>query len=470
MLPTTVLSDESLASIPLSPRFTDSVKLTDGILDCLPQPDDATSPSPEPLVEVSLLILAKDEEENIKEVLSAAVAELRTLGVTHELVVVDGHSKDKTAELAVNLGALVLRQSEPGYAAALVEGLQKVSGRLVITLDADCSHPPALLGRLLELSKSNRIVVGSRWMTGGSFSGSPLRGTLSRLLSTIFRWVLKLPVKDISSGYRLYHREILTPRKYAGRDFSVLQEILVRALSEGHSVCETPLQYAERKHGKSHVSLARFALSYARTLGRMWMIRSDAGSCDYDSRAYDSWNLVQRFWQRRRYKNIMGLLGEYRTTGSLLDIGCGSSRIIQNLPHAVAFDASFSKLRGLVCTNKRRVRGSAISLPFADESFDCLIHSQLIEHLQMVPEIFSEMNRVLKVGGTAIVGTVDYGAPWWPIIETIYGILMPHAYADEHISHYTLASLQAILRDNGFEIESVRTILKGEITIKARKK
>jgi dolichol-phosphate mannosyltransferase len=426
-----------------------------------------TSLSPDAPI-VSLLILALNEGENLRTVIPEAQRYLVDSGFSFEVVVIDGWSNDDTREVAQSFGARVFEQEERGYAEAFRQGLSVVRGQYIITLDGDCSHPASLIPVLLSKRHDADIVIGSRWIQGGSFEGPVWRGALSRLLNLIFQRLLALPISDISSGYRLYRRHALQPHTYRCQDFSVLEEVIVQALVEGFSITEVPLQYKPRQSGSSHVQLASFALSYLSTLRKMWLIRHDANGADYDHRAFDSRNVVQRWWQRRRFKNITELLGEHAHRGAVLDVGCGSSRIIQSLPHAVAYDYSLRKLSFLSKTNKLRVRGSALSLPFASMTFDCIIHSQLIEHLPMDDSIFSELRRVIKPGGTLLLGTVDYGTPIWPTIERIYEFLMPHAYAEEHISHYTLESLQKKIADFGFETLEVKTILRGEITLKAR--
>jgi glycosyltransferase involved in cell wall biosynthesis len=430
-------------------------------------PESVLRPELSTEVEVSVLIMALDEAGNIEPVVTDVGKELLSLGVTYEIVVVDGGSSDDTVQLATNAGARVVPQTSKGYAAGLIQGLQSLRGRYVITLDGDCSHDPTLIKELLRATTSGCIVIGSRWMSGGSFKGPLHRQILSRLLNRVFTAVLHIPATDISSGYRLYARETLYPNEYQSRDFSILEEILVRARMEGFNLREIPLHYKQRKDGASHARLAAFALSYLTTLRRMWMLRHDAGAADYDHRAYDSLNLVQRWWQRSRFKNIRAMMQGYWFRGDVLDVGCGSSRIIQNLKHAVALDTSVKKLRFLGDTNARRVCGSALALPFKDGSFDCLIHSQLIEHLPKDDAIFTEIHRVLRPGGCLIIGTVDFGTWIWPTIERLYGLLLPHAYAQEHISPYTLDSLKETLVRFGFRVEEVKSILKGEITIRA---
>lgn len=416
---------------------------------------------------VSVLILARNDEHNIGALVGAIRVELEGNEREFEIVVIDEGSRDSTVEVANAAGATVYRQKEGGYAQGLIEGLIRVKGRYIITLHGDCSDGPQVVSQFLRLARPGQILIGSNLIKRGGLVAPSCRRVLSRLLSYVSSVCLNLPIKDVLSGCRLYARETLQPKEYEADDFSIRIEPLVRAIAAGYRVVEIPLPYKGRAAMTPQGGLLWLAKSFTPAIKKMWLLRHDANAADYDNRAFDSKNLIQRFWQRRRYLNIRSLAEEYLSKGSVLDVGCGSSRIIQSIPHAVAFDASLKKLRYLESTNSLRVCGSAFELPFKDGSFDCVIHSQLIEHLPMDRKLFTELRRIIRPGGTLVLGTVDFGLWIWPLIEKIYGVIMPHAYAEEHISHYTLASLCEILRDEGFVIDKVVTILKGEITIRA---
>jgi SAM-dependent methyltransferase len=276
-----------------------------------------------------------------------------------------------------------------------------------------------------------------------------------------------MPVRDFSSGFRLYRRRALAPESYRCTGFDILEEILVRSYIAGSTIGEVPLHYEPRRAGESHARIAKLALLYLRTLKNLFFVRNSAPGCDYDDRAFNSWIPPQRYWQRRRFSIMRRFLAG--PPGRVLDIGCGSSKIIQSMPDAVAFDLSTPKLRFLARTNKHRVRGSTFALPFADGSFDTAIHSQVIEHIAPDPNVFRELSRVLKPHGKLIIGTPDYGRPWWPIIERIYGIVMPWAYADEHITKYSKASLTEELKRHGFQVKETQYILSGEMNLLAQR-
>jgi hypothetical protein len=84
--------------------------------------------------------------------------------------------------------------------------------------------------------------------------------------------------------------------------------------------------------------------------------------------------------------------------------------------------------------------------------------------------LFTEMRRVLKPNGTLILGTPDYATLGWRIIEPIYGFLIPGGYHDEHITHYTQATLTDILQRHGFAIEETAYVGGSEMILKCRKK
>jgi SAM-dependent methyltransferase len=108
-------------------------------------------------------------------------------------------------------------------------------------------------------------------------------------------------------------------------------------------------------------------------------------------------------------------------------------------------------------------------LPFKNSSFDCVISSQVIEHIPFDESLFSEMRRVLAPGGRLIIGTPDYATRGWRIIEPLYGHLIPGGYHDEHITHYTHESLSRILTRHGFVAEESAYVWRSELIMRWRR-
>ena len=104
-----------------------------------------------------------------------------------------------------------------------------------------------------------------------------------------------------------------------------------------------------------------------------------------------------------------------------------------------------------------------------DETFDCVISSQVIEHIAREPVLFDEMWRVLRPGGRLIIGTPDYATWQWRTIEPLYGMLLPWAYRDEHITHYTREDLAVTLERMGFVHEETAYIAGAELIMRYHK-
>ena len=168
---------------------------------------------------------------------------------------VDGGSRDGTVEIAAAEGARVVAQREKGYGNALREGLHCCSGELVVTLDADLSHDPAVVLDLLAARDQADLVIASRYVMFGHAVMPWSRLLLSRILNWIYSTILSLPIRDVSSGYRLYRRALLDEVQIEGRHFDVLPELIVQAYARGFRVREIPFHY--RPRGGGDVSCAR---------------------------------------------------------------------------------------------------------------------------------------------------------------------------------------------------------------------
>ncbi|HEX9234813.1 MAG TPA: methyltransferase domain-containing protein, partial [Actinomycetota bacterium] len=182
--------------------------------------------------------------------------------------------------------------------------------------------------------------------------------------------------------------------------------------------------------------------------------------------AFDSWIPLQRYWQRERFRVIRGMVdGSTR----ILDIGCGSSRIVQSLPQAVGMDMQIRKLRWLRAPGRHLVQGSLSQLPFSDGSFDAVISSEVIEHIPRDQVDLSEMVRVLAPGGTLVLGTPDYGRWIWRTLEGLYKKVFPQGYATEHINPYTRRELRRELETLGLTVMDVQYVAASEMIFKAVK-
>ena len=417
-------------------------------------------------MDVSVILPVVNEGANLRILIPKLNALLDRDRLTHEIVVVDGGSTDGTRETAESLGARVVPERRKGYAGALETGFAEARGDYILTLDADQSHDPDFVSKMWRARERGDIVVASRYARGGVAYTTFVRRSTSWLLNSVLRWVLAMPVRDLSSGYRLYRRDALANLDLRSTNFEVLEEILVKAYANGFSIVEVPFTYFPRGEGRSHAKLFSFGWSIARSSVELWKIRNSYASADYDERAFYSSIPMQRFWHRRRHNICVSWA---RGSGRVLDAGCGSSLIVQSLNNAIGLDSNLGKLRFLRREGMPLVNASAFALPFKDGSFDCVISSQVIEHLPFDESLFAEMRRVLRVGGTLILGTPDYSTRGWQIIEPVYGFLMRSRCRDEHITHYTMERLKEILLRHGIAVEEAAYVARSELILRCRK-
>jgi dolichol-phosphate mannosyltransferase len=205
-----------------------------------------------------------NERENIQSLLRA----VRTTLPDADVLVVDDDSPDGTAELAersaIELGRIevVRRPGKQGLGSAYRHGFDRALNRgydVVVSMDADFSHHPDVLPDLIRLIDAGAdAVIGSRYVPGGATVDWPLhRRLLSRWGNRYTSFVLRLQVRDCTSGYRAYRSEALKeidPGSTSAEGYAFLTELVRRLVRNGRRVMETPIVFRDRRHGTSKMS------------------------------------------------------------------------------------------------------------------------------------------------------------------------------------------------------------------------
>jgi len=212
---------------------------------------------------VVMVVPTYNEIENLADI----VARIRRSTPDVDILVVDDNSPDGTGALADRIAAgdtqvrVVHRPVKQGLGAAYSEGFRvalEAGYDLIGEMDADGSHQPEQLPRLLAATADADLVIGSRWIPGGSVVNWPWhRRALSRAGNLYTRILLGIGVRDATAGFRIFRRETLEAVQLdevqsLGYVFQV--ELVFRTLRAGLRVAEVPIEFVERERGDSKMT------------------------------------------------------------------------------------------------------------------------------------------------------------------------------------------------------------------------
>jgi dolichol-phosphate mannosyltransferase len=219
-----------------------------------------------------LILPTYNEAENLEAIVRAALPRLAEAAPEHRVLVVDDGSPDGTGEIADRLAAeldaveVLHRAAKQGLGRAYLAGFEHAlaaGASLVMEMDADFSHDPADLPRLIRAAEDADLVLGSRYVPGGGVENwGRRRRVLSRGGSLYARVILGVPVRDLTGGFKCFRRETLEGIDYRdthadGYGFQI--ELTYRAHQKGYRVKEIPIVFRDRERGTSKMN-ARIAL------------------------------------------------------------------------------------------------------------------------------------------------------------------------------------------------------------------
>lgn len=212
---------------------------------------------------VVVIIPTYNEAENVRLI----TARVRKAVPEIDILVADDNSPDGTGRIADELAAadpaihVIHRKGKEGIGAAYIAGFgwaRENGYDAVVQMDADGSHAPEQLPKLLEALRDADAVIGSRWVRGGKVVNWPLhREVLSRGGNFYTRIVLGMGIKDATGGYRAYRMAVLDKEELASiqsQGYSYQVELTWRIFRNGFTITEVPITFAEREFGASKMS------------------------------------------------------------------------------------------------------------------------------------------------------------------------------------------------------------------------
>ena len=228
----------------------------------------------------TILIPAYDELPNLRVLLPEISTAINSLPHNPKeiLVVLASFATISEVNEITNLGAkTVIRSPTNSFGDAIRTGFANASAfsEYIITIDADGSHSPATIPKLLAVAPGAHLVTGSRYMKGGSTDVKLSLRIMSRLLNFAFGFVFGLESKDLSGNFKLYKKSSLSNFTLDGKNFDVLQELIFKMKVHHGSrfvVKEVPYHFSERNTGKSKRKLLSFIVSYLKTLLKLILL------------------------------------------------------------------------------------------------------------------------------------------------------------------------------------------------------
>ena len=208
---------------------------------------------------VSVIIPAKDEEEtlgNVLDDLNKTIAQM--LKYEFEVICVDDHSTDATANIARSFGARVVENTrKPGKGMALRAGFESANGDVLVMLDADYSHRAEELPRMLEgLTDGVGLVIGSR-VVGGSEEYTHIRALGNVFLSATLGMCTRRYLSDALNGFKAFRRDVFTDFQYTSTAFEMEIEIIANTMRKGYRIVEVSSHERARAGGEMKSRVVR---------------------------------------------------------------------------------------------------------------------------------------------------------------------------------------------------------------------
>ena len=230
---------------------------------------------------ITIVLPTYNEAENLPKLVSALLSLPLDLGI----LVVDDNSPDGTGAIAEDLAKqhpgkvhVFHRAGKLGLRSAYIEGFQKafdLGSNVVVQMDADFSHDPAVLPEMARRIASFDVVIGSRYVEGGSLDDRwpAWRKALSSFGNFYARTILGSPLHDMTTGFRMWRREVLQGMpldRIRSNGYIFLVEMAYVAYLMGYRISEVPIHFADRRWGKSKMSL-KIQLEAAMRIWDVWL-------------------------------------------------------------------------------------------------------------------------------------------------------------------------------------------------------
>ena len=222
---------------------------------------------------ISVVIPAYCEEENLVHLLPRIIQTIKLTKLTYEVLVVDTiHPLDKTENLCRKYKIKYLnRKGDDSYGSAIKTGIKEANGQFILFMDADGSHTPEFIPKLLKFRHKYEIVVASRYVGNEKTENILSLIIMSRVLNWTYAYVLSIPCKDVSNSFKIYRAIDLKHLKLRAKNFDIVEELIYKVCKNQPKtkIKEVPFSFKKRMYGKTKRNLFLFVLTFIYTMFKL---------------------------------------------------------------------------------------------------------------------------------------------------------------------------------------------------------
>ncbi len=225
--------------------------------------------------QINIVIPSYNEYENLEILVPQIISVLDKSEISYKILLIDRKlSTDCTPKLEKQYPLrvkVINRKPADTYGDAVRTGIEHCDGDYIVFMDADGSHDPEFILKLIEQKHNADFVIASRYVAGGGSFNGPVLKFMSMMVNLSYRVILNIPAKDVSNSFKLYKASIIKPLNLKCSNFDIIEEVFFKAvkLNKNLKVIELPYFFKERLYGKTKRDLVSFSFSFLATLLRL---------------------------------------------------------------------------------------------------------------------------------------------------------------------------------------------------------
>jgi len=254
------------------------------------------------MYDLTVIIPTFKEEANIRNIITEVDAVFKNNALNGEILIVDDNSPDNTIAIVDELKkiktniSLLVRTADHGLSQSVADGFRHASSEVFIIIDADFSHPPALIPKMYEeIRTGSDIVIGSRYMEGGGIKKWPFKRRIISLGATFLGRILFPDITDPVSGFFAVRKCVVAHAPLKPRGYKILLEVLGKGIWEKDK--ELPFEFSDREIGSSKLKI-KTIIEYAQQVADITLY----SFTHHQSAAWREWKKVLKF-------GLVGLTG-----------------------------------------------------------------------------------------------------------------------------------------------------------------